>query len=57
MNFITIAGQVIIIYFRGSALSTTGLSSAEWAISLGIGAISLPIAVIIRLIPDEFLLA
>jgi P-type Ca2+ transporter type 2C len=55
INVITVGGQVIIIYFGGSALSTNRLNGTEWAISIIIGAISLPVAVLIRLIPDDFI--
>ncbi len=55
INLITIGGQVIIIFVGGSALSTVRLSGTQWAISIAIGAISLPVAVLIRLIPDDFI--
>ncbi len=56
INIITIGGQVLIISFGGSVLSTMPLSGTQWAISIILGAISLPVAVLIRLIPDDFLL-
>jgi Ca2+-transporting ATPase len=46
---------VLIIFFGGSALSATRLNGVQWAISLTLGAISLPVAVIIRLIPNDFI--
>jgi Ca2+-transporting ATPase len=55
INFITVSGQVLIIFFGGSALSAMRLSGLQWAISLGLGAMSLLVAVVIRLIPDEFI--
>jgi len=56
INIITIGGQVIIISVGGSALSTIRLNGTQWALSIAIGAISLPVAVLIRLIPNDFLL-
>lgn len=55
INLITIGGQVIIVNFGGSALSTIRLDSTQWAISILLGAFSLPIAVLIRLIPNSFI--
>lgn len=46
---------MLIIFVGGSALSTLPLNGTQWAISIIIGAISLPIAVLIRLIPDDFI--
>jgi Ca2+-transporting ATPase len=46
---------VLIISIGGSALSTIRLSGTQWAISIILGAISLPVGVLIRLIPDDFL--
>lgn len=56
INVITIGGQVIIISVGGSALSTIRLDGTEWALSIALGAISLPVAMLIRLIPNDFLL-
>lgn len=55
INLVTVAGQVFIISFGGSALSTIRLNGVQWAISLALGAISLPVAVIIRLIPNDLI--
>lgn len=46
---------MLIVFVGSSALSTIRLSWAQWGISLILGAISLPIAVLIRLIPDDFI--
>ena len=56
INIITIGGQIIIISVGGSALSTIRLDGTQWALSIALGAISLPVAVLIRLIPNDFLL-
>lgn len=55
INIITICGQVIIVFLGSSALSTVRLDSTQCGISLLIGVLSLPIAVLIRLIPDDFI--
>ncbi|KAM4066426.1 haloacid dehalogenase-like hydrolase [Hirsutella rhossiliensis] len=47
------AGQFLIITFGGSALSATQLSAKEWAISLILGVLCMPVAMVLRLIPDE----
>ncbi|KAK5134990.1 hypothetical protein LTR08_005942 [Meristemomyces frigidus] len=52
--FIMIAGQTIIIFVGGwPAFQAEKQTGAQWAIALILGAISLPVGVIIRLIPDE----
>jgi P-type Ca2+ transporter type 2C len=43
----------MIIFIGGRAFSIRRLNGAQWAYSIILGALSLPIAVIIRLIPDE----
>lgn len=55
INIIMVAGQIMIIFVGGVAFSVTKLNGVQWAISIGFGAISLPVAVIIRLIPDHWL--
>lgn len=47
-----VGGQVLIIFFGGKALKVVPLDGVQWAISIILGLISLPIAVLIRLIPD-----
>lgn len=54
IQLIIIGGQVLIIFVGGQAFSITRLNGSEWAVSLILGVISIPVAVIIRLIPDEF---
>ena len=49
-----VGGQVMIIFVGGSAFSVVRLNGTQWAISLVLGLISLPVAVVIRLIPDAF---
>ncbi|PWW77009.1 calcium-translocating P-type ATPase [Tuber magnatum] len=53
INFIMVGGQVMIIFVGGEAFGVTVLDGAQWGISIILGAISIPVAVIIRLIPDQ----
>lgn len=55
IQFIIIGGQILIIFVGGQAFSVTRLNASQWGTSLVLGAISMPVAVIIRLIPDEFI--
>ena len=50
-----IGGQIMIIFVGGKAFSVVRLNGTQWAISIVIGLISLPIGILIRLIPDEFI--
>ncbi|KAI9790260.1 MAG: hypothetical protein M1816_005285 [Peltula sp. TS41687] len=50
---IMVGGQVLIIFVGGRAFQVKPLNGAQWGISILLGAISIPMAVIIRLIPDE----
>ncbi|KAJ6109515.1 ATPase P-type K/Mg/Cd/Cu/Zn/Na/Ca/Na/H-transporter [Penicillium sp. IBT 16267x] len=55
IQIIIVGGQVLIIFVGGRAFSVKRLDQgSQWAVSLVLGAISLPIAVVIRLIPDSF---
>ncbi|KAJ5166831.1 ATPase P-type K/Mg/Cd/Cu/Zn/Na/Ca/Na/H-transporter [Penicillium canariense] len=55
IQVIIIGGQVLIIFIGGAAFSVKRLDQgSQWAVSLVLGALSVPIAVVIRLIPDEF---
>lgn len=52
--FTMIAGQAIIIFVGGwPAFNAQPQSGRDWAIALILGAISIPIGIIVRLIPDE----
>lgn len=46
-------GQVLIVQFGGAAFQVIGLDGAHWAIAIVVGLLSLPIGVIIRMIPDN----
>ncbi|KAF4354685.1 hypothetical protein G4B88_029529 [Cannabis sativa] len=51
--FITVAFQVIIVEFLGAFASTVPLSWQLWLLSIGIGSISLIVAVFLKCIPVE----
>ena len=55
IQFVIVAGQVMIIFVGGKAFSVTRLNGAQWGYSVVLGALSMPMAIIIRLVPDEFI--
>lgn len=55
IQFIIVAGQIIIVQFGGQAFSTNKLSPIQWGLSVVLGLFSLPVAILIRFIPDEFI--
>lgn len=54
IQFIIIAGQVLIIFVGGAAFSVERLNGAQWGVSIVLGLLSLPVGVVIRLFPDKF---
>ncbi|KAK2871829.1 hypothetical protein FQN49_002790 [Arthroderma sp. PD_2] len=54
IQFIIVGGQVLIIFVGGQAFSVERLGGRDWGISLILGLISIPVAVLIRFIPDSF---
>lgn len=50
-----VGGQVLIIYVGGRAFNVVRLSATQWAISLILGFLSIPVGMIIRMVPDEML--
>lgn len=50
----TVVFQVIIVEFLGTLASTVPLSWELWLLSIIIGSISLPVAVVLKCIPVEF---
>lgn len=53
---LTLAGQMIIIWFAGPAFDTERLTAAQWGWSMLFGALVIPIGALIRQIPDRFVL-
>jgi len=56
INLIMIGGQVTIIFVGGKAFNVVRLNSAQWAYSIILGFLSIPVGAAIRLVPDELLL-
>jgi Ca2+-transporting ATPase len=50
---IMIGGQTLIVFVGGRAFSVVPINGAQWGYSIVLGALSLVVGVIIRLIPDE----
>jgi len=50
---IMICGQTMIIFVGGVAFKVTRLNGAQWGYSIVLGFLSLPVGMIVRLIPDE----
>lgn len=48
-----IGGQILIIEVGGAAFQVTRLGGRDWGISLIIGAISIPIGALVRLLPTR----
>ncbi|KTW31877.1 calcium-translocating P-type ATPase, PMCA-type [Pneumocystis jirovecii RU7] len=55
INIIMVLGQVLIVSFGGNAFHVKPLNLKQWAISLSLGALSIPISKFINCIPDSFL--
>ncbi len=53
IQFLIVGGQILIMFIGGQAFSINRINGPQWGYSLVLGALSMPIAVIIRLIPDE----
>ena len=51
-----VGGQVMIIFIGGKAFNVVRLNGAQWAYSIILGFLSIPVGAAIRLIPDEILL-
>ncbi|RCH85954.1 hypothetical protein CU097_006847, partial [Rhizopus azygosporus] len=51
--FLCVGLQSIIVNFGGAAFQVVRIDGISWAISICVGLISIPIGVVIRLIPDE----
>jgi Ca2+-transporting ATPase len=51
---IMVGGQTLIIFVGGRAFQVTRQRGYQWGVAIVLGAISIPIGVLIRLIPDSF---
>lgn len=54
MNVIMVGGQILIVFKGGQAFQIRPLNGKEWGMSVGLGAISIPWGVVIRLTPDSW---
>ncbi|KAI5793645.1 calcium-transporting ATPase 2 [Pyronema domesticum] len=54
INCIMVGGQVMIVYVGGAAFSITRINGQQWAVCVVLAALCVPWAIVIRLIPDEF---
>lgn len=52
---ISVIGQVVIVCYGGTAFQTVRLSKSHWFLCVLIGLASIPIGVMIRLVPDTLL--
>lgn len=57
MAAIMVGGQVLIVFFGNDAFAIRPLNGPQWGISLVLGSLSIPVGVLIRLIPDEWIRA
>ncbi|KAK4202182.1 hypothetical protein QBC40DRAFT_46258 [Triangularia verruculosa] len=55
MMALMVAGQVLIVFIGGAAFVVVRLSGVQWAISLVLGFMSIPVGILIRLVPDRYL--
>ncbi|KAJ2771757.1 plasma membrane calcium, partial [Coemansia nantahalensis] len=52
---ISVLGQVIIVQWGGAAFQTAALSAKYWGFSIAGGFLSLPVGLVLRLIPDQLI--
>jgi Ca2+-transporting ATPase len=53
ISLIMIGTQILFVFIGGRAFSITRLDGVQWSISVLLGLLSIPVGVIIRLIPDR----
>ncbi|KAJ2348369.1 plasma membrane calcium, partial [Coemansia sp. RSA 2618] len=52
---ISVLGQVIIVQWGGAAFQTTALGGKYWGFSIAGGFLSLPVGLVLRLVPDQLI--
>jgi Ca2+-transporting ATPase len=57
MMAIMVTGQVLIIFVGGAAFVVVRLNGVQWAISVVLGFMSIPVGILIRLVPDDWVRA
>ena len=55
IQFIIVGGQILIVFIGGRAFSVHRLNSAQWIYSIVLGFLSIPVAMMLRLIPDDWI--
>jgi P-type Ca2+ transporter type 2C len=55
ISLIMIGGQILIIFVGGSAFSVVSLTGVQWAYSVILGILSIPVGYLIRRVPDALL--
>ena len=55
IQFIIVGGQIMIVFVGGRAFSVHRLNGPQWGYSVVLGLLSIPVAVMLRLIPDELI--
>lgn len=55
IQFIIVGGQILIVFVGGRAFSTYRLNNAQWIYSIVLGFLSIPVAAMLRIIPDEWI--
>lgn len=54
IQVIIVGGQILIIFLGGKAFAVQRLDQpSQWAVSVGFGALAVPMGIIIRLVPDD----
>jgi len=53
ITLLEIAVQILIVFVGGAAFQVTRISGREWGISLALGVVSMPLGVLIRLMPND----
>jgi Ca2+-transporting ATPase len=52
-HFVEIAVQILIVFVGGAAFQVTRIPGREWGVSLALGFVSIPLGIIVRLLPSE----
>ncbi|KAI1293186.1 hypothetical protein EDD11_008498 [Mortierella claussenii] len=55
VQLIVIGGQYVIVQFGGQAFKTVPLTLNQWLITLAIGSLSLPVGLVLRLLPSSLI--
>ena len=55
IQFIIVAGQIMIVFVGGAAFSVHRLNKAQWGYSIVLGFLSIPVGIMLRIIPDDFI--